>query len=135
MPLRFCVEFDALYRPLNLTVSNTVLPLLVFTTSRTVNSWEFPVLAKYRFAVRMIKPFAEVGPSFRTTQSFTGDSPHLSRAGFTAGGGVQFRLGPLKIDPEIRYTRWGADSNLNPSVFGNPRFNLNQAEFLVGLTF
>lgn len=134
LPLNLSVQFDSLYRPLNPTITNTIFPNTVFTTSATLNSWEFPLLAKYRLPMHLIKPFLEAGPSFRRVQSFAGDSPHLSRAGFTAGGGVEFRLGPIKIAPEIRYTRWGSDSNLSSSAF-NPEFNVNQAEGLVGLLF
>ena len=134
LPLNLSVEFDALYGPLNLTLVNTVIPLGVFTTRSTVNSWEFPLLAKYRLPAHAARLFLEAGPSFRRVQSFAADSPHLSRAGFTAGGGVEFGIARLKIDPELRYTRWGSDSNLNPSVL-NPASNANQAELLLGFSF
>src|SRR5258708_1734729 len=47
LPLHLSVEADGLYRPLIQTTTNTVVPLGTFTYSRTVNSWEFPILAKY----------------------------------------------------------------------------------------
>jgi hypothetical protein len=134
LPLNISVEFDSLYRPLNLTITNMIFPSTLFTTSGTVNSWEFPLLAKYRLPMHPVKPFLEAGPSFRRLQQSAGASCCLSRAGFTAGGGVEFRLGPIKIAPEIRYTRWGSDSNLSSSIL-NPDFNVNQAEGLVGLSF
>ena len=105
-----------------------------FTSSATINTWEFPLLAKYRLSTPVIKPFLEAGPSFRHVSLFSGDSPHLSQAGFTAGVGVGFKLMRLRIDPEIRYTRWGTDSKPSPYLF-DPRSNVNQAELLLGLSF
>jgi len=136
LPLRLSVELDALYRPLNLTVRNTIVssPPIITSVSSKLNSWEFPLLAKYRLPSHLITPFIEAGPSFRsvTNESFAGTQ--LSGAGFTAGVGMEGKLGPIRIAPAVRYTRWGADSDLNVSML-NPRSNLNQAEFLVGLTF
>jgi hypothetical protein len=136
LPLSFSVEVDALYRPLNLTTTNTVIagPGFMTSVSGKLNSWEFPLLAKYRLPGHLIRPFIEAGPSFRsvTNESFAGI--HLSSVGFTAGVGVEGKLGPIRIAPAVRYTRWGADSGLNPSLF-QARSNVNQAEFLVGLTF
>jgi len=81
--------------------------------------------------VRLIKPFLEAGPSFRDVRLNSAD---LAWGGFTAGGGVELKPGRLKIGPEIRYTRWGADSRTNLNEF-NPVSNLNQAELLLGLSF
>ena len=136
LPLGLSVEIDALYRPLNLTITNTIISGggSTFTSSSTRNTWEFPFLAKYRLPGHLIRPFIEAGPSYRTTQSFPSDSPHLSGAGFTAGVGVEGKFGPIRIAPVVRYTRWGEDSNANLSTF-TPQSNVNQAEFLVGLTF
>jgi opacity protein-like surface antigen len=136
LPLRLSVEFDVLYRPLNLTGMQTIFAGPAFTTSVSskLNSWEFPLLAKYRLPAHLITPFIEAGPSFRivTNESFAGIQ--LSSTGFTAGVGVEGKLGPIRIAPVVRYTRWGADTDLNTSLL-NPQSNLNQAEFLVGLTF
>jgi hypothetical protein len=50
LPLSFSVEADALYRPLNLTATNTIIarPGFMTSVSGKLNSWEFPLLAKYR---------------------------------------------------------------------------------------
>jgi hypothetical protein len=133
LPLNFSVEFDALYRPLNLSISNTVIPLGTFTTSSTHNSWEFPLLAKYRFHSPLIRPFLEAGPSFRHVQPVPG-AGNLATTGFTAGGGVEFKFGPLRLDPEVRYTRWGSDSSAASGEFITGS-NVNQAELLLGLSF
>ena len=49
----------------------------------------------------------------------------LKQGGYLAGGGVRIPvLGPLKITPEFRYTRW-TSGTLFPTR--------NQVEFLLGL--
>ncbi len=136
LPLGFSVEADALYRRLNLTAVNRLFagPGLTVINNNSTNSWEFPILAKYSFGTPFIKPFIEAGPSFRHVSEFTGDSPHLSRDGFTVGVGVGFKLLSLRVDPQLRYTRWGSDSKPSTSSF-NPASHANQAEFLLGLSF
>lgn len=51
-----------------------------------VVTWEFPVLAKYRFSEGRFRPFIEAGPEFRTTGNLN-FSP--SRYGGTAGFGIE----------------------------------------------
>ena len=142
LPLHLSVEIDGLYRPLNFTAAaveangslNSVSPATVVT-------WEFPILAKYRFSLHVVKPFVEVGPSFRTSGNLNGASP--SNHGFTLGVGVESHLRKLRIAPTVRYTRWAADEI---RCFAAPRSRCsldiqqpltirNQAEFLVGLSF
>jgi hypothetical protein len=136
LPFSLSVEFDALYRPLNITgiFFCTVCPS--YTSSGTRKSWEFPLVGKFRLPTPLIKPTVEAGPSFRTL----GSDPinklqNLSTHGFTVGGGVEFKFRWLRTGPEIRYTRWGADAA--PIAFDIPRqlSNRNQVEFLVGLSF
>jgi opacity protein-like surface antigen len=134
LPLHFAVEFDALYRPLNLTTTNTVIATGTFTQSQTYNAWEFPLLAKYRFSTGHITPYVEAGPSFRTV-AFRSTFNQLSNAGFTAGGGLEFHALHVRVAPELRYTRWAADSNAPSPGSGSPSSQLNQAELLVGLSF
>jgi opacity protein-like surface antigen len=135
LPLHLSVEFDALYRPLNLTSSTVGIPIGTFTTSQTYNAWEFPLLAKYRFSTeRHMTPYLEAGPSFRTVNiPSTFNQP--SKAGVTAGGGVELHALFLKIAPEIRYTHWASDSGPSNPGPGTPTSGTNQAEFLVGISF
>jgi hypothetical protein len=63
--------------------------------------------------------------------------------GYVGGAGVEFQAKWLRVEPEIRYTRWGDQHFItssgistagvtNPSAFAS---NQNQVEFLVGFTF
>jgi hypothetical protein len=149
LPLGFAIEVDALYRRVN--YSSTANLVDVFTDSRTTaNSWDFPLLLKWRSAPGPVRPYVCVGPTFngltnlnQVTTFFgniapkqvttTNSPPELNRqfnTGFTLGGGVQL-LG--HISPEVRYTRWGWDSVRD--VSGLLTTNPNQVEFLVGFTF
>jgi len=60
LPLRFSLEFDALYQPVGYTVQNFDFD---FVTSRErSNSWEFPIIAKYRLpGFSRLQPYAGVG--------------------------------------------------------------------------
>lgn len=134
LPFRLAVEFDALYRPLHLTETAFDLfnPGFNRLSQGTIGSWEFPLLGKYRLRSRFIRPFLEAGPSFRhagTNPSLLGGLSVLSTHGFTGGGGGEIHLWKVGIAPEIRYTRWAADT------YPVPFSNSNQAELLVGLWF
>jgi Outer membrane protein beta-barrel domain len=70
LPFHVSAEFDALYRPLSFGASTASVvngrPVLS-TTSTTLSNWEFPLMFKYHFRnEHLVKPYAEVGPSFRT---------------------------------------------------------------------
>ncbi len=62
LPLGLSVEADALYHPLNFTQEiNT--GTATFNNSMTVNSWEFPILGKFRFLhLPIVKPLVEAAP-------------------------------------------------------------------------
>ena len=131
LPLSFSVEADALYRPLNLTVDNRVLPSLTSHLSNDVHSLEFPILAKYHFLhAPLLSPYVEAGPIFRAVGA---SRSYLSNDGFALGGGVDIKLLLLRVSPEIRYSRWGQDGKI--TTFPAAPSNINQAEFLVGISF
>jgi hypothetical protein len=85
-------------------------------------TWEFPVLATYKFSseVGRLQPFVEAGPSFRLL------TENSSLFGVTAGAGVEVRLKNLKIAPALRFTHWGPQGNHSPSA----EIIVNQMEFL-----
>ena len=132
LPLHLSVEVDGLYHELEFTnafiepngTPNSVSPAAVVT-------WEFPLLAKYRFSLPILKPFVEAGPSFRTAGNLNSTSP--SSHGFTAGAGVEAHASKLRIAPQVRYTRWARDRS-SPYSFA-PSTVPDQAEFLVSFSF
>lgn len=127
LPLGFSVEADALYRPLNLTFAGP----LGTSVDESTSSWEFPILAKWRFPIPLLKPYIEGGPSFRTVGGRPGN--YLSNDGITLGFGIELRLARVRIGPELRYTHWSSDAS-GASVNGI-NSNQNQGEFLVGFSF
>ena len=105
LPRHLSVETGALYWPLDYAYQE------FFANGKresggtdTLPIWQFPVLAKYRFPASLekppVRPFLELGPSFRLPQGLTG----VSHYGITAGAGVEFTLRRLKIAPAFRYT-------------------------------
>lgn len=158
LPLRFTVEADALYKRLgyqyNATTEATAVTTIT-TASTVANSWEFPVLAKYEITPGPIRPFVDGGISFRHISgikqvrqvvtipaSVVGvttltNPPEFNKAtdeGLVFGGGIAFKLGRLRIGPELRYTRWGSENFRDP-VGSLLRTNRNQGDFLLGILF
>lgn len=136
LPFGFGVEADALFRPLSFAIQAPG-----FSSSTRFSTWEFPILAKYRFKAPIARPYIDAGPAFRTT---TENTQYLSNHGIAVGGGIDIKLLFLHLSPEIRYIRWGSDSSnagiptgTGPASFGTDyaHSNLNQVEFLVGLSF
>lgn len=127
LPFGLGAEADALYRPLSFAVSQPN-----FKSSTRFSTWEFPILAKYRFGPPIIKPYIDAGISFRST---TSNTRYLSNKGFTIGAGLDIKALIIHISPELRYTRWGDDAK-EIANSGAPAYsNVNQVEFLVGLAF
>jgi hypothetical protein len=160
LPAGLGIELDMLYRHFNYNLSTSVgkdyccLTYLVTNSHTTGGSWEFPLLLKYRFSTRTIKPYMDAGATFDTltglTQTFvstvvpsqqtsTTTTSHPSELketttkGFAIGVGADIHAAVLHIMPEIRYTRWGSGHFAIPEL--SPLSNRNQAEILVGITF
>jgi opacity protein-like surface antigen len=68
-----------------------------------------------------------------TTTSNPAELHKNTTTGFVIGAGVDVHVLLIRISPEIRYTRWGAEHFLSSN--GGLHSNQNQAEFLVGITF
>lgn len=145
LPFGVGVEADLLYKRVDGTYSQPELSAGV-----TANSFEIPVLLKYRFGLPLVKPYIEAGPSFRkfvnvnhplscvlsscsSSIQFASDK---GGAGLTFGAGVEVKLLLIRISPELRYTHWGSHA-LSVSALGTDilHANQNQAEFLVGISF
>ena len=148
LPFGFGVEVDALYRHFSYNGSSTG-----GGSTTTGGAWEFPLLAKYRLKLLpLVHPFVDGGVAWdklsgltqTVTQVVSGAAGTSSTsnpaelntdvtAGFVFGGGVELKIMRLRIAPELRYTRWN-DAHFVASN-GLLHSNLNQGEFLVGLTF
>ena len=129
LPARLSIEVDALYR------SYDYRQIQPASTTQPVSSWEFPVLAKYQLLGGPIRPYIEGGVSFSrlTDVAEVVDLNHRNNYGIVIGGGVEFRLGPLRISPEIRYNGWALQNFSSP--LGALTSNRNQAAVLVGIGF
>ena len=133
LPFHLSVEADALYRPLNITttaISSFNGTTIIDKSSSDYSSWEFPILAKYHFGSHFLRPYVEIGPSFRTTASAIN---YLSNNGVTFGAGAEVKALLLRVSPEFRYTHWSSDSTVTNFIpVGSKQ---DQVEFLVGFSF
>jgi opacity protein-like surface antigen len=135
LPLGLGVEADLLYRRLHYDSS---------TSGTTGQVWELPILAKYRFPGVLLRPCIEAGLSFRrfarldqsTQTSSTNQPPEVkgrAAIGATVGAGLELKVLVVRLSSEIRYTRWGSTSIR--ATLGGLTTQLNQADFLLGITF
>ncbi len=157
-------EVDVLYKRLgyDITSSSSSIPVVKQHIWTTANSWEFPLLGVVRpRRVRHMSPRLSAGVSFRAVTggasvgkcvplapqysslcAVTVPTPqptdaHLSsRSSFggTFGAAIETPLGPIRLTPEIRYTRWRVDLGAGDSLF-DLRSNRNQLDFLMSITF
>ena len=149
LPFRFSIEVDALYRRLGYEYNQFAGPGSPTSTRTVANSWEFPVLGKYAIWGGAVRPFVDAGANFRhisgveqlrstlNTINVSVAAPEFNKdndIGFVFGGGVEFKLGYVRITPEFRYTRWGSENFRDP-VASLLRTNKNQGDFILGLTF
>jgi hypothetical protein len=118
LPFRFRLEFDALYRRVGDRESFGTIHTF-FIEQEYGNSWEFPVLARRTFwrglfagagvAPRVIGGrlhVIEYGLVPVSYQEFNAAANWQTSVGFVAAGGIEKRAGPVRIAPELRYTRW-----------------------------
>jgi len=155
LPFHLGLELDALYRHYDFQSTNAGQATVVESTSS--NAFEFPLLAKFTFGTKILHPFVDAGVAWdtleglkqdvtTTVQSITGStsssssstsSPsqlqHTTTRGYVFGGGLDIHFLLIHIQPEIRYTRWGAQHFLDPN--GLLHSNENQGEFLLGISF
>lgn len=153
LPANFAIEVDALYEGVKFNFQSPALiglPREISTT--TASSWQFPLLLKYRFGRRLLRPYIEGGVAAyhignvkqvgqTITQLPSQVSTALSRVGSSfingggvIGGGVELKLGLLRIAPEIRFTRWAIDKSVGTQSV-SLRLNNSQTHFLVGVSF
>ena len=152
----FAVEFDALYHRQGF-FDTFAHDTLYSTTRERDNTWEFPVLVKYKVRLHALDPFVEAGVAPRTINGRSAYAAQVSlntptttpplgpsvpvsyspSAGFVAGGGVQVNLGRLRLAPQLRYTRWATApvGGLYFSLGSTYSSNQNQVDLLVGISW
>lgn len=125
----FSFSFSGLYKPLLYRASAEIRNgVITGYAPAPVITWQFPLLAQYRFGTSRWRPFVEGGPSLRLAGNLNSASP--SPLGLTAGLGLERQWGRLKLSPRIRYTHWQPDSK-----YVAVRAEQNQVELLVGLGY
>jgi outer membrane protein W len=141
LPFGLGIEFDALYRHFSYTnVLGSATDAV--TSIGSSGNWEFPLVAKYRFPSKVVRPYLEAGVAWDTLSGLKNTVSGLvtsapaaqsqSTLGVVIGGGLDIHAIVIHISPEIRFTRW-AQQYFNLSGVLNS--GKNQAEFLVGFTF
>jgi len=140
---RLLVQFDALYKPISGTASDTTPTARLTHTSRAA-SWEFPLLFDYRFLHRTVRPFAGgggvVGQTIAGTSDLAGVYANVmtpipgtfyanvsQHPASVANAGIEWSRSNVVIRPELRYTRWRKSKI-------SPRRNPDQFELLIGFS-
>jgi hypothetical protein len=150
LPLGLSVEFDALYRHFSYT---NLLGSAVAGVSSVGSSgnWEFPLVAKYKFPSKIVRPYVEAGVAWDTLMGLKNTVSEVcpsnvcsavtiappaatsqTTMGVVLGGGVDIHVLVLHMAPEIRFTRWAKEYFDLSGVLNSSK---NQAEVLVGFTF
>jgi len=149
LPHGLSIEFDALYRHFSYANYEPFASSTIITIGSSSN-WEFPLVAKYRFRSKTVRPYVEAGVAWdaisglKNTASETPCSvvcentnypPSVetkSTAGVVVGGGIDIHAFVIHVTPEIRFTRWAQQYF---SLDDDLHSGQNQVEFLVGVTF
>jgi hypothetical protein len=166
------LEFDALYQRVDYDSANinSVPEIPYFYQSFEAvhaNRWQFPLLVQYSRAVRQTRPFFEAGPAISTigngkgsfsstsvTNLMNGSSSNSisvgrdTRAGITAGAGVDVPILHVHVRPEFRYSHWFQSTGSNGitgvalewfllgNIASTPlQSEQNEASFLLSLSF
>jgi hypothetical protein len=162
LPLRFAVEVDALYNRTGYSMNLCRFTYCGAQVGRA-NVFAFPALLKYRLFRGPLSPYVAGGPAYRhvggasgtalnwrTGPAFPGEvvdttiqrtsltGPGSDGAGVVVGGGLEIKLGILKLSPEYRFTHWnnrawGVTGSGDGYYFNGS--NPNQHEILLGVMF
>jgi hypothetical protein len=129
LPAHSAIEIDALYRSYEY---RRIVPTLA---AQSANSWEFPVLGKYKLLGGPIQPYIEGGVAFSRLTDIPDvvELNHRNNYGVVLGGGVELHLGFIRVTPEIRYNGWALRNFTTP--LGQLQSNRSQAAVLVGISF
>ncbi len=129
LPIGLSFEADALYKHARQDRFAGPAPRAVLTQQGTrMDIWEIPLLLKYRWNRSRAHPFATAGTTLRqvgdlevdlltiptfpnfpvTRERFSMSSGEPVRFGLSLGGGISWKLGLFRVEPELRYTHWTA---------------------------
>lgn len=106
----FSLQGSTLIRPV-IGIERDTLTFSSFTMTvfsnrlSTATIVQFPVLVKYRFRAGGQQWFLGAGPSFRLLDSY---QDLASPYGVSVEAGIEKQLGPARLAPDLRYTRWGS---------------------------
>ena len=141
LPFGLGIEGDILYGHFSYQVLG-LNAVAVQSGSGSSSAWEFPLLAKYKFPAKIVRPYVDAGVAWdkwsgvtsaiNGVVSGTSTSPKDTTMGVVFGGGIDVHVLLIHIAPEIRFTRW-TDQHFTPGALLQSK--QNQAEFLVGITF
>jgi hypothetical protein len=154
LPLRFSFEFDALYQRLGFTsIQGSSLGSSI--TRERANSWEFPLILKYRLPGLVVHPYVGAGYAPRavhgtsiasgyylsgvtgTTNNYTyffnqhSDTHYSVTHGVVVSGGVNLDISHVRFSPELRYVHWNEPFLNQPGSASSSQFNSSQDEFFV----
>jgi len=154
LPFGFRLELDALYRRVGYrTASSDVLG--GFYSERDVgNAWEVPMVLRRTlwhgfYAGAGYAPRIINGARHFNSVSVTSLNPLLksyyesslpgswnTTHGVIGAAGIEKRVGPLRIAPEIRYTHWNKPA---VDLYGSHGFSIqssqNQVDLMIGISF
>ena len=148
---RVDVRFEWVYKRFSYQLQSTVPPIAGYTSFSRIkaHSWEYPLLATYKFGSGNVRPFAGGGMNLggtatssstdqntitSTNPPVTTTSQRMTSMGLPTAyhiiGGLEWRFPIFSVRPELRYTRWTADTISGSFVANKP----NQFEVVVGFT-
>jgi hypothetical protein len=146
------VRFEAVYKRFGYQVQSLAGSCFgsCFVSTVHDHTWEYPLLATYRFGSGSTRPFLGGGLNLRANMTSADTSVYttttspgnvtiipisqtrttpLTTAYYIAGG-LEYRSSLLTIRPEVRYTRWPPDLGSSADVRNTP----NQFEVLIGVS-
>jgi hypothetical protein len=152
LPYGLGFEFGAMYKrfPQQAGQAQVALPnpAVYSPYSHTGQSWEFPMVGRYRFSGEGIRPYLEAGISVNHLSDVLGPLGMLllqepatvtppglaeNRVGAVAGVGLDIKVPHMYLTPGLRYTHYGSTGSNGIAGSGLP--NVNSVDFLVGFTF
>jgi hypothetical protein len=142
LPAGFGIQADAIFRRYRFRAA----PAGSVNLTLEDDTWiaDIPVMLRWQWNRWPVSPFVNGGVAFRNfsdigravSNSAQGNFGVVDNftTGYVVGAGVRFKLGVLKLAPEIRYSRFDAN-NFSGNANAIFRTVKDQADFLVGFYF